>query len=223
MGSDLKDIAGMKGVPEFSIVTTCYFEEESIEEFHRRMTEALAGTGRTYEMVMVNDGSTDGTFEKLRRIQRDDEHVCVILDLFRNAGQAAAISAGIVEARGRYIVLMDSDLQLDPEELPLLMEKLDEGCDIVSGYRVNRKDSLARTVPSRIANMIMRAASRSSLRDFGCTFKIFDARLIRAFDYGPAEKFNQVDVIAQAARIEEVPVTHRPRKYGTSGDRKSVV
>lgn len=204
-------------LPDYTLITTCYFEEHSVQEFHRRVREAFSSVECSYEMIMINDGSDDGTFDKLRAIQQDDKNVRVIIDLFRNAGQAAAISAGIAEARGRYIILMDSDLQLAPEDLPTLIEKSKEDYDIVSGYRENRSDSIGRRIPSYFANIIMRKASHSSLRDFGCTLKIFDARLIQAFPYGPTEKFNQVDVIAQAGKIAEVPVQHFPRKYGKSG------
>ncbi len=123
----------------------------------------------------------------------------------------------MVEARGDAWVLLDSDLQLEPGELPLLVAAYDEGFDLVSGYRKNRKDSLWRIVPSKLANMIMRRASRSTLRDFGCTFKIFNADLLRAFNLGPTHVFSNVDAIAQAGRYTEVPVTHYPRKYGRSG------
>ena len=113
--------------------------------------------------------------------------------------------------------MLDSDLQLDPGELPLLVAEYDKGYDLVSGYRKNRKDSLLRIVPSKLANMIMRRASRSSLSDFGCTFKIFNADLLRAFTPGPLHVFSNVDAIAQAGRYTEVAVTHYPRKYGKSG------
>jgi len=203
--------------PDFSVIITCHYEEKSIGEFHGRLSSALKGLGRSYEIVMVNDGSTDGTFPALEEIFDRDPEVRVVMDLFRNAGQAAAITAGIGEARGKAIVLMDSDLQLDPGELPLLVAEYDNGYDIVSGYRKNRRDSLLRIIPSKLANAIMRKASRSSFRDFGCTFKVFNADLVRAFNYGPFKIFSVVDLIAQAGRCAEIPITHYPRKYGKSG------
>jgi glycosyltransferase involved in cell wall biosynthesis len=211
------DVSAAPREPEFSVVITCYFEEQSIEEFHARLSAVLEGTGRSYEIIFVNDGSSDGTLERLRGVFERDPHVTRVVDLFKNAGQAAAITAGITEANGRNFVLMDSDLQLEPEELPLLLAKFDEGNDIVSGYRPSRRDSRARRLPSKIANMIMRKASGSELSDFGCTFKIFRGPLVRAFDYGPAKKFNPVDVISQAGRIAEVAVSHHLRAYGQSG------
>jgi len=209
--------SGPSVAPEFSALITCYFEERSIEEFHARLSKALRSLGRSFEMIFVNDGSTDRTFEKLCEIFERDSDVSAIMDLFRNAGQTAAITAAIPEARGRAILLMDSDLQLAPEEIPRLVAEYDKGYDVVTGARVNRKDSWLRIVPSRLANVIMRKATQSSFRDFGCTFKIYNAELVRAFDYGPHRVFSNVDVIARAGRRCEVPVTHFPRKYGKSG------
>lgn len=210
-------LPGPPAAPEFSALITCYYEERSIEEFHARLSKALRSLGRSFEIIFVNDGSTDRTFEKLGEIFQRDPDVSVIMDLFRNAGQLAAITAAIREARGRAILLMDSDLQLAPEEIPLLVAEYDKGYDVVSGARVNRKDSWLRIVPSKLANVIMRKATRSEFRDFGCTFKIYDARLLRAFDYSPHRLFSTVDTIARAGRRREIPVTHRPRKYGRSG------
>ena len=203
--------------PEFSVFVTCHFEEESIEEYHARLSKTLEDLGRPYEIIMVNDGSTDATWEKLKGIFEKDEQVRVVMDLFKNAGQQAAATACMCEARGSAWVLIDSDLQLAPEELPKLVAEYDKGYDLISGYRINRKDSLFRILPSKIANAIMRRASRSTLSDFGCTFKIYNATLLRALDLGPYHVFSNVDAIAQVVRYCEVPVTHYPRKYGKSG------
>lgn len=215
-----KDQAGDAAAPsppDFSVLITCYNEEHSIDEFHARLSKAMGSLGRSYEIIFVNDGGADGTFAKLTGIFQHDPNVSAIMDMFRNAGQQAAITAALCEARGRAILLMDSDLQLAPEEIPLLAAKYDEGYDVVSGARVNRKDSWLRIVPSKLANMIMRKATQSEFSDFGCTFKIYDARLVRAFGYGPHHLFSNVDLIARAGRRCEVPITHYPRKYGKSG------
>lgn len=203
--------------PELSLLVSCFNEEHSIEEFHARASSALEATGRSYEIVMVNDGSADSTWEKLKALYAVDDQIAVVLDLFRNAGQQAAVTAALCEARGEKIILLDSDLQLSPEELPDLLAKYEEGHDLVSGCRVNRKDSLGRIVPSKLANWIMRRASRSTLSDFGCTFKIYNGNLLRAFDFGPHHIFNNVDCIAAITRYAEVPVSHHPRRYGKSG------
>ncbi|HOH31537.1 MAG TPA: glycosyltransferase family 2 protein, partial [Candidatus Hydrogenedentes bacterium] len=190
----------MTRAPEFSVLISCHFEENSIEEFHGRLSAALEALGRPYEIILVNDGSTDGTWRKLNALFDKDTHIRVILDLFKNAGQQAAVTAGMTEARGRAWVLMDSDLQLDPGELPLLVAEYDKGTDLVSGYRKNRKDSLWRILPSRLANVIMRRASGSTLRDFGCTFKIYNGDLLRAFRFGPYHVFSNVDAISRLSR-----------------------
>ena len=124
--------------PDLSIIVTCYFEEQSIDEFHARLSAAAQSTGCSYEIVMVNDGSTDGTWPKLLSLYESDPHVTTVVNLFRNAGQVAAMTAGINHARGQAFVFMDSDLQLDPEELPMLVATYQEGYDIVSGARKER-------------------------------------------------------------------------------------
>jgi glycosyltransferase involved in cell wall biosynthesis len=139
-------------VVEFSVLISCYFEEHSIEEFHSRLSRTLESMRRSYEILFVNDGSTDKTWEKLRAIFDADPHVTAIIDLFKNTGQANARTPAVMLSQGKAVVLIDSDLQLDPEELPRIVAKFDEGHDIVSGYRENRKDRLTRTLPSRLAN-----------------------------------------------------------------------
>ena len=158
--------------PEFSIIVTSYFEEQSIDEFYSRLSRAMESTGRTYEIVMVNDGSTDATFEHLRKLFDAHSHVTTIIDRFRNFGQQSAMTAGLTHARGRAFVFIDSDLQLDPEELPLLITEFDKGFDIVSGCRKDRRDSFLRTIPSKLANSVMRRrVAGHKLTDFGCTFQ----------------------------------------------------
>ena len=202
---------------EFSVLITCYYEEKSIGEFYRRLSGTLQALGRSYEIIFVNDGSHDGTWEKLKAIFAKDPHVHAILDMAKNSGQQAAHTAAINESRGRAMVFIDSDLQLAPEELPRLVEQYDRGFDLVTGYRVNRKDSYFRIVPSWLANVIMRRASHSNVRDFGCTFKIFNGAVVRAFQFGPRHLASAVELISKIDRIAEVPVTHYPRRYGKSG------
>jgi undecaprenyl-phosphate 4-deoxy-4-formamido-L-arabinose transferase len=203
--------------PEFSVVLTCYFEEKSIDEFYSRLSKTMQSLGRSYEIIFVNDGSTDRTFAKHKEFFSRDPHVTAVIDLFKNVGQANARTPGIVQARGKAIIIIDSDLQLDPEELPKLIEKYDEGYDLVTGYRKNRQDPLLRKLPSKIANMIMRKASDTNLRDFGCTIKVMNGLLVYAFEFGPAKPWRLVPVIGMAGRIAEVPVVHHARKHGKSG------
>jgi len=203
--------------PDFSIVITCYFEEQSIVEFYERLSKTARSLGRSYEIVMVNDGSTDATFDKLRGFFEADPHVTAVIDLYRNAGQAAGMTAGLCHTRGRAIVFMDSDLQLEPEELPTLVAAFDQGYDIVSGARRERRDSPWRMLVSKLANAVMRRVAGHELTDFGCTFKIYDGRLLRAFELGPFKPFRTAYVFSRAGRVKEVPVTHHARRYGSSG------
>ena len=202
---------------EFTVVVSCYFEEKSIEEFHERLVSTIRATNRAIEIIYVNDGSTDGTLAKLNSIYNKDPEVYALIDLFKNSGQANAKTPGILLARGKALILIDSDLQLDPEELPNLLAKYDEGYDIVSGSRTDRKDSLLRILPSKIANWLMRRASKSKLSDFGCTYKIYNMKLVKAFRFDEFTPWRMLPVLAQAQRITEVPVSHHPRKYGKSG------
>jgi len=202
---------------EFSVIVTCYYEEKSIDEFHSRLSATMQSLGRSYEIIMINDGSTDGTFEKIKAIYEKDENVSTIIDFYRNAGQAAAVKAGIQYAQGQHFILLDSDLELDPEEIPLLAAEFDKGYDIVSGYREQRYVGLIRTAASRIENMIVRKLARHNIKDFGCTFKIIDGRLVRAFEFGPHKIYHTGHLYSRAGKIKDIRVSHHPRKYGRSG------
>lgn len=202
---------------EFTVIISCYFEEKSIEEFHQRLLSTIKNTGRRFEIIYVNDGSTDKTLNKLESIYHKDIEVSAVVDLFKNVGQANAKTPGIMLAKGNALILIDSDLQLDPEELPTLLEKYDQGYDIVSGARTTRKDSLLRRLPSKIANWLMKKASKSNISDFGCTYKIYNMKLVKAFNFSETVPWRMLPVLAQAQNIAEVPVTHHPRKYGKSG------
>ena len=136
--------------PELSAIISCYYEEKSIDEFYERLSKSLNSTKRSYEIIFVNDGSTDRTFEKQKQIFEKDAHVRVIIDFFKNAGQSAAMTAASIYARGKILFFSDSDLQLDPMELNLLLTEFDKGYDVVSGYRKSRKDSLLRILDSCI-------------------------------------------------------------------------
>jgi len=202
---------------EFSVIITCHYEEKSIEEFSGRLSRTMESLGRSYEIIFVNDGSTDNTFEKLKMVFQKDSHVRTIMDLFRNSGQLAAMTAGIQYAKGKNFIFMDSDLQLDPEEIPLLVAEFDKGIDIVSGCRKKRRDPLVRIISSQIANLVVRKVSGHKVSDLGCTFKIYNGTIIRAFGFGPFKKFQTAYVYSKAKTFSEIPVTHHPRKYGKSG------
>ncbi|HOC68826.1 MAG TPA: glycosyltransferase [Candidatus Hydrogenedentes bacterium] len=205
-----------QAAPELTVIATCYNEEETIGEFHQRLSKTLRETGRTHEIIYVNDGSRDKTFERLQELFGEDESIAVAADLMFNVGQPTAITVGFVHAQGSKIVIMDSDLQLAPEELPLLLEVFDEGYVLVSGYRKVRHDPWQRIVASKIANALLRWAMGGNFTDFGCTFKVIDARLVRAFEYGPFRPLQPAGLVAGAHHVKEVPVSHFPRKVGRS-------
>ncbi|NLV44714.1 MAG: glycosyltransferase [Candidatus Hydrogenedentes bacterium] len=205
-----------QAIPELTVIATCYNEEETIREFHQRLSKTLRETGRTHEVIYVNDGSHDKTFERLKELFGEDESIAVAADLMFNVGQPTAITVGFVHARGSKIVIMDSDLQLAPEELPLLLEAFDEGYVLVSGYRKVRHDPWQRIVASKLANLLLRMAMGGNFTDFGCTFKVIDARLVRAFEYGPFRPLQPAGLVGEAHHVKEVPVSHFPRKVGKS-------
>ena len=205
-----------QAAPELTVIATCYNEEETIGEFHQRLSKTLRETGRTHEIIYVNDGSRDKTFERLQELFGEDESIAVAADLMFNVGQPTAITVGFVHAQGSKIVIMDSDLQLAPEELPLLLEVFDEGYVLVSGYRKVRHDPWQRIVASKIANALLRWAMGGNFTDFGCTFKVIDARLVRAFEHGPFRPLQPAGLVAGAHHVKEVPVSHFPRKVGRS-------
>lgn len=202
---------------EFSIIVTSFREERSIDEFIERLLATVRSLNRTFEVILVNDGSTDQTFERHIDLFHRHTEIAEALDLFRNSGQVSALSCGVAHAEGANFVFIDSDLQLDPEDLPKLVAEFDRGFDIVSGVRQNRKDPTYRLMTSWIANVVMRKVSRHELTDFGCTFKIFRGPLVRAFDFGPTKPWKTAFVFAQAERVKEIPVNHHPRRYGKSG------
>jgi undecaprenyl-phosphate 4-deoxy-4-formamido-L-arabinose transferase len=204
-------------IPELSVVVSCFFEEESIDEFHRRLAATLDATGRSHEIVYVNDGSRDRTLERLHALFEGDPRVEAVVDLYRNSGQAAAVTAGCAHARGRRLVFLDSDLQLDPEDLPRLLALADEGHDVVFGYREARRDALPRRVASWLVNLALRRVAKTEVRDFGCNFRVLDAELVRAFGFGPFKIVRLASLVAAAGSCAETPVRHHPRRYGRSG------
>ena len=194
--------------PSLSIVVPLYDEEATIDELHRRLTPTLAAIGRSYELLFVDDGSRDGTYGRLCALRAGDPTMRIV-KLARNYGQTAALSAGFDRARGAVIVAMDGDLQHAPEDLPRLLNKLDEGYDIVSGWRERRVDAYwTRRLPSRVANALIARLSGVALHDFGTTFKAYRASVVKSMDlYGDLHRFIPALASSQGARIAEVPIT----------------
>ena len=202
---------------EISVFLPVYNEQDNIEQLNLRLTEALVGLGRSYEVIYVDDGSNDQSLARLREIAADDAHVRVV-SLRRNYGQTAAMSAGIDHARGQILIPMDADLQNDPADISRLLDKLDEGYDVVSGWRKDRKDRwLTRLVPSRLANRLVAKLSGVDLHDFGCSLKAYRRDALTGVKlYGEMHRFIPIYAGWAGARVTEIPVAHHPRAAGES-------
>src|SRR5438105_6368039 len=205
------------GAPQLSIVVPLFNELGTLEELHRRLTAVLFLIGLKSEIIYVDDGSTDGTAEAVAVIAAGYSHVRLI-PLARNYGQTAALAAGFDAAAGDVIVAVDGDLQHAPEEIPTLLAKLDEGYDIVSGWREQRVDNLwTRRLPSKVANWLMSKLSGVSLHDFGTTFKAYRAPVIKRIRlYGDLHRFIPALASWSGARIAEVPIANIPRPQNQS-------
>jgi len=200
-----------------SVVIPVHNEEQALLPLYDRLTAVLERLGRPYEIIFVDDASTDRSFELLANLVETDPRLRVVR-LRRNFGQTAALSAGFDEARGDVIVSMDGDLQHAPEDLPALLEKIDEGYDIASGWRKQRNDHLLlRKIPSRIANWLMAKVSGIDLHDFGTTFKAYRAEILKDVNlYGELHRFIPALASFYGARIAEVPIQNPPRAGGES-------
>src|SRR5579872_158617 len=202
--------------PHLSVIALVYNEVESVPSLHAELTEVLNKLETTYEIVYIDDGSRDGSAEKLEQIARDDRHVRVVR-FRRNFGQTAAVQAGIDHSQGEILVFMDGDLQNDPHAIPKLLQTLDEGFDVASGWRRNRHDDASRVVPSKVANWIIARVTGVPLHDFGCTLKAYRREVIADVKlYGEMHRFIPVYASWVGARIAEVEVNHRARAFGRS-------
>jgi glycosyltransferase involved in cell wall biosynthesis len=206
-------------VPEkamtLSVVVPVYNEEQNLPLLYTAVVNALKSITDPWELVLVDDGSRDNSLAVLEDLaEKDPLHVRVV-QLRRNFGQTAAIAAGIDHAEGDIIVLMDADLQNDPIDIPMMLEKLESGYDVVSGWRKKRQDDLTRTLPSRIANGLISRVTGVQLHDYGCTLKAYRREVITGFRlYGEMHRFIPAYANSVGARIIEVPVNHHPRRFG---------
>lgn len=203
--------------PDLSVIVPLFNEEEGLEKLLSALHEALDPIGCSYELVLVDDGSTDGTFEELARVHEHDPTLKVVR--FRtNFGQTAAMAAGIEHASGKLLITMDGDLQNDPRDIPALMEKIAEGYDLVAGWRVNRQDKLiTRKVPSMIANWLIGKVTGIPIRDNGCSLKAYRAEIIRRVPlYSDMHRFIPAMAATVGARIAQIPVRHHARQFGES-------
>jgi glycosyltransferase involved in cell wall biosynthesis len=202
---------------DLSVIIPVLDEEANIAKLHAELHDAMTGIGRPFELLFIDDGSTDGSFPLLKALAQQDP--CIrVLRFRRRFGQTAALAAGIDHARGGTIITMDADLQNDPADIPALLAKLDEGFDIVSGWRIRRKDPfLRRRVPSMLANRLISKLSGIHLHDYGCTLKVYRASVLKSIRlYGEMHRFIPALASWLGVEVAEVPVNHRPRIHGKS-------
>lgn len=206
-----------KGKVDISVVVPLFNEEENIPELYKRLTNVLGGLSRKYEVIFVNDGSTDNTQRVLEDVFRGDERVRVI-ELRTNFGKAPALSAGFDNVRGDVVLTIDGDLQDCPEDIPRFIEKIDEGFDIVSAWRMDRKEPfLTRRLPSLIANWCIARLSGVDLHDFGNAYKAYRTEVIKGIKlYGEHHRFIPALAKNFGVTIAEIPVRNEPRRYGQS-------
>ncbi len=202
---------------DLSIVIPLYNEQENVFPLYEAIDRVVRGLGKTYEIIFVDDGSTDKTYVRLKSIAEADPAVKLVK--FRaNYGQSAATDAGFEMARGDVVVVMDGDLQNDPADIPRLLEKMQEGYDLVSGWRKDRKDKLLlRKIPSKIANRLICSITKVELHDTGCALKAYRGEVVRRINlYGELHRFLPALARVEGARITEIPVRHHPRRFGRS-------
>lgn len=213
----LKADGGAGARPDISVFLPVFNEEPNLRPLHEKMRAALAELGMTAEVIYVDDGSSDASLNVLREIAAEDDRVRVI-SLRRNYGQTAAMSAGIDAARGRVLVPMDADLQNDPADIRRLLAKLDEGFDVVSGWRKNRQDkAVTRKLPSMVANRIISWIGGVPLHDYGCSLKAYRRDVLKDVKlYGEMHRFIPIYASWAGARVTEIPVEHHARTMGKS-------
>ena len=203
---------------KLSLIIPFLNEEENIQSLIDAIQRSVEPLGMRYELVFVNDGSTDKSQEIIVKNIRESTQRIKIIELMRNYGQTAAIAAGIDNSDGEIVILLDADMQNDPADIPLLLEKLDEGYDVVSGWRKNRKDNfLLRILPSKIANGLISTVTGLKLHDYGCTLKAYRRKYLSKFRlYGEMHRFIPVYAQDSGAKVTEVVVNHHPRTKGKS-------
>jgi glycosyltransferase involved in cell wall biosynthesis len=203
--------------PEVSVVIPLFNEAENVLLLYHGLRDAMETTGRTWEVIFVDDGSTDTTYRVLQDLHKQNVGVWVVR-LRRNFGQTAALAAGFDQARGDIIVSLDGDLQNDPADIDTLLKTLDDGYDVVSGWRVHRQDGFwLRRLPSHVANWLISKITGVHLHDYGCTLKAYRAEILKELRlYGEMHRFIPALIGGNGARIAELPVHHQPRRYGRS-------
>lgn len=207
--------------PQLSVVIPIYNEAESLALLLNELTPTLESTGRDFEIICIDDGSSDSSFAELKRLYDNDKRLRVIR-FRRNFGQTAAFAAGFDRARGEVIITMDADLQNDPADIPKLLDKIDAGCDVVSGWRVNRWQEglwslFTRKIPSATANWLISSGTGIRLHDYGCALKAYRREVIKNINlYGDLHRFIPAIASYLGVTVAEVPVNYRPRQFGDS-------
>src|SRR5687768_5467563 len=203
--------------PELSIVIPVHNESPNIKPLYEELTQVLSQYGRSYEVIVVDDGSTDDTYDQLAALQARDPRLRVIR-FRRNFGQTAAFAAGFAHARGRLVVTADGDLQNDPRDIPAMVALIEQGNDIVCGWRKDRKDTLVtRRLPSVLANKLISWATGVDLHDYGCSLKVFRAEVVKPLRlYGEMHRFIPAIASQNGVQIAEMVVNHRPRRAGST-------
>lgn len=200
---------------DLSIVVPVYNEVENVPLLYPAVTAALKDVTLSWELILVDDGSRDNSLAELEKLAAADPQRVRVVALRRNFGQTAAIAAGIDHSSGEIIVLMDADLQNDPADIPMMLAKLAEGYDVVSGWRFKRQDTLVRRLPSQLANGLISWATGVSLHDYGCTLKAYRREVLTGFRlYGEMHRFIPVYANTVGAKIVEMKVNHHPRRFG---------
>jgi glycosyltransferase involved in cell wall biosynthesis len=200
---------------DLSIVVPVYNEVENVPLLYPAVTAALKDVTLSWELILVDDGSRDNSLVELEKLAAADPRRVRVVALRRNFGQTAAIAAGIDHSGGEIIVLMDADLQNDPADIPMMLAKLNEGYDVVSGWRFKRQDNLVRRLPSQMANGLISWATGVSLHDYGCTLKAYRREVLTGFRlYGEMHRFIPVYANTVGAKIVEMKVNHHPRRFG---------
>jgi len=200
---------------KLSIVIPCLNESANIKPLYRELTNILTELQQDYEIIFIDDGSTDDSFEKMRELAAEETRVRIV-QFRKTFGQTAALTAGFHLARGEIIIPMDGDLQNDPADIPRFLASLGDDCEVVSGWRKKRKDALlTRKIPSWLANKLISLISGVNLHDYGCTMKAYQKDVLRDIRlYGEMHRFIPIYASWQGARVKEIIVNHRPRKYG---------
>ena len=214
--SDSRLVEAPAPTRQLSVLVPAYNEVESLPELYRAVRAELEKTGRSWEILVIDDGSNDGTLDLLRALRAADERVRVI-SFRRNYGKSAALSVGFGEARGEILITMDADLQDDPAEIPRLVARLEEGFDVVSGWKQKRQDPIAKTVPSRLFNVVTSMACGLKLHDFNCGLKAYRSEAARSLEvYGELHRYLPALSHMQGFKVTEIPVRHHARRFGAT-------